>query len=258
MLILLPPSEGKTPAGTGNPVDLDELSLPSLNPTRERLLKALVRLSGGQPARARRVLGVTERQVEEIERNRLLLQAPAAPASQVYSGVVYDTLGYAQLPAAARRRLDRWVLVASALWGAVRLNDSIPAYRLSSGVTLPRIGPVVTAWRKPLSVVMPEVAGAGVVFDLRSGSYASMWAPHGESALVARVVQRLDDGSLRVVSHHNKATKGRLVRDLSRQTSTPSSVDELLELLSALNYETVEKPTKPGHPRHVDIIVAEI
>ena len=258
MLILLPPSEGKTPAVSGTPVDLDELSLPSLNPTRERMLKSLVKLSQGQPARAGRVLGVSERQIEEIVRNRSLWEAPAAPASQVYSGVVYDTLDYASLPAPARRRLDRWVLVSSALWGAVRLTDWIPAYRLSSGVTLPRIGPVATAWRKPLSAVMPEVAGAGVVFDLRSGSYASMWTPQDENALVARVVQRLGDGSLRVVSHHNKATKGRLVRDLSRQSSTPSSVNELINLLGVLGYETAEKAAKPDHPRHVDIIVAEI
>ena len=38
MLILLPPSEGKTAPETGDPVDLGSLAFPSLNKTRERLL----------------------------------------------------------------------------------------------------------------------------------------------------------------------------------------------------------------------------
>lgn len=258
MLILLPPSEGKTSPDHGNPVNLDSLSLPALNPTRQSILDALVKLSQGQPARARRALGVSAGQFAEIERNRVLRDAPSAPASEVYSGVLFDVLGYQSLPDPARRRLNKWVLVASALWGVVRLTDSIPAYRLSSGVTLPRVGPVLKAWRKPLADALPKVAGSGVVFDLRSGGYASMWTPHGERAVVGRVVQRLFDGSLRVVSHHNKATKGRLVRDLSLQSSTPRSVSELLDVIHGLGYEAVETSAKPGHPRHVDIIVTEV
>ena len=41
MLILLPPSEGKTAPATGDPVNLGSLAFPSLNKTRERLLDAV-------------------------------------------------------------------------------------------------------------------------------------------------------------------------------------------------------------------------
>ena len=45
MLILLPPSEGKTAPTAGEPVDLAALPFPGLNKTRERLLDVLSRLT---------------------------------------------------------------------------------------------------------------------------------------------------------------------------------------------------------------------
>ena len=47
MLILLPPSESKTPPAAGDPLHLDSLDLPVSVPTRERLLRALGALSQG-------------------------------------------------------------------------------------------------------------------------------------------------------------------------------------------------------------------
>ena len=104
------------------------------------------------------------------------------PASEVYTGVLYAALDYPSLTATARKRADRWVLVSSALWGVVRLDDEIASYRLSGDVTLPRIGAITSVWRKPLASSMPDAAGEGVVLDLRSGVYAKMWTPDGDVA----------------------------------------------------------------------------
>lgn len=261
MLILLPPSEGKTSTDDGPPFDLDALSLPELNPTRERVRAALVKLSAGRESRAREVLGLSARQVHELDRNRDLLEARAKPASEVYSGVLFAALDYAHLPAAARRRLNRWVLVSSALWGAVRLDDRIPAYRLSGDVSLPRLGPVSTVWRKPLASALPEAAGAGVVLDLRSGTYAKMWAPDPELAtrtVATRVLQQRPDGSRVVVSHHNKATKGRLVRALAERGATPKSVPALASLIGDLGLETELHEGRVGKPWTMDVVVDEL
>ena len=62
MLVLLPPSEGKTPARRGAPLDLEGLSFPGLTATRERVLDALVDLARTRPDTARTVLGLSERQ----------------------------------------------------------------------------------------------------------------------------------------------------------------------------------------------------
>ena len=50
MLILLPPSETKTRPGSGDPVQLQELSLPQLDDDRLRVLAALEKVSGQRNA----------------------------------------------------------------------------------------------------------------------------------------------------------------------------------------------------------------
>jgi uncharacterized protein len=262
VLILLPPSEGKAIVTTGAPVDLATLSFPALTSTRASVVQALDRVAHGSPARARRVLGLSPRQDAELERDRVLMSSPAGPASAVYTGVLYDALGYRSLPAVARRRVDAWVVVTSALWGAVRMKDQIPAYRLSGDATLPRLGKVSSLWRDPLNAVLPEAAGRGVVLDLRSSAYASMWVPTGDLAertAVARVLQRRPDGSVKVVSHHNKATKGRLVAALARTGGAPRTLSALAEALgTALADVDVEvdlvAPTQGG-PGRLDVVV---
>lgn len=261
MLILLPPSEGKASTDAGRPFDLDALSLPALTPTRQRVRDALVKLSSGRESRAREVLGLSPRQVDELDRNRELLEARALPAAQVYTGVLYAALDHPSLSAAARRRADSWVLVSSALWGAVHLSDPIPAYRLSGDVSLPRLGPLATLWRKPLAAVLPEVAGDGVVLDLRSGTYAKMWTPGADLAprcVVARVLHERPDGSRGVVSHFNKATKGRLVRALVSQSRTPRSVPALAELIETCGFTTELVEGRPGKPWQLDVVVDEL
>ena len=207
------------------------------------------------------MLRLSARQIDELDRNRELAEPRALPASEVYSGVLYAALDYSSLTPAARKRADRWVLVSSALWGAVHLSDPIPSYRLSGDVSLPRLGPVATLWRKPLTRAIPRVAADGVVLDLRSGTYAKMWSPDAELAprtAVARVLHQRPDGSRTVVSHFNKATKGRLVGALVSQGKTPRSVPELVDLISALGFATELSEGCPGKPWSLDVVVDEL
>jgi uncharacterized protein len=262
VLILLPPSEGKSDAVTGPPLEFSALSIPALNRARLRMAQALVKLCDGRPARARKVLGLGTTQDAEIERDRQLFTAPTAPAAQIYSGVLFEALGYKTLSATAQRRLDKWALVSSALWGTVRLPDHIPPYRLSADVTLPRIGPAGAYWRKHLAPAMAaEAESTEPILDLRSGAYVKMWtAPEGlaERTAVGRILQRMPDGSARVVSHHNKATKGLLVRALARQRSAPGSVPELVELIRSLGFAIEAIHSQPGKPTRLDIFVDDI
>ncbi|HVQ88687.1 MAG TPA: peroxide stress protein YaaA [Actinomycetes bacterium] len=261
MLILLPPSEGKSRPVDGPLLDLEQLSMPALDKSRQRVLSALIKLCQGRPIRARTVLGLSTGQDAEIELNALLETAPTAAAADVYSGVVYEYLGYRTMSATRRRRLDRWIVVSSALWGSVRLTDNIPSYRLSGAVTLPRIGPLGQFWRKPLGHVLPEMSDGGPILDLRSGTYAKMWTPHADLAphmAVGRVLQEMPDGSTKVVSHHNKATKGRLVRDLSRISRAPASVAELADVIESLGYHVGVRHPAGAKPAQLDIIVRDL
>ena len=114
MLILLPPSEGKTPAPrTHAPVNLAELSFPELTTEREDVLEELMRVSAQEDALD--VLGVGASLTAEIERNTRLVEEPAHPAAEVYTGVLFEALDYASFSPDERELAQKSVLISSAL-----------------------------------------------------------------------------------------------------------------------------------------------
>ena len=268
MLILLPPSEGKTAPAAGEPADHADLWLPHLTAARRRVHAKLVGLCKRTSARgvadSLATLALSPGQHGEIARNAALATAPAAPAAAVYSGVLYEALDVAGLAPGARAWVDGRAVVFSGLWGVLRLTDRIPAYRCSVGVTLPVLGGLTPYWKKALSPALDRAAADGPVLDLRSGAYAAMWAPSGalaERTAALRVLhERIVDGTPRrsVVSHFNKATKGRLVRALAEADAAPGSVDEMLTALRDLKYTVEERPVAAGRPRQVDVVVREL
>lgn len=139
MLILLPPSEGKTPAPAGNaPVCFADLSFPELTAERESVLEELAAVSAGPDALAELKVGASLE--AEVERNTRLLTEPAQPAIRTYTGVLFEALDYASFSPAERDAAHWSLLISSALWGILRPEDAIPAYRLSMGVKLGSVG----------------------------------------------------------------------------------------------------------------------
>ncbi|MEU2544664.1 peroxide stress protein YaaA [Streptomyces roseolus] len=254
MLVLLPPSEGKAPSGSGAPLKPESLSLPGLAEARAAVLDELVELCAADEEKAREVLGLSEGLRGEVAKNVELRTAGARPAGEVYTGVLYDALGLATLDAAARKRAGEALLVFSGLWGAVRVTDRIPSYRCSMGVKLPGLGALGAHWRGAMASVLPEAAGDGLVLDLRSSAYASAWKPKGEVAARTATVRVLHAPTRKVVSHFNKATKGRIVRGLLESGAAPGTPDELVEALRELGY-VVETGAGAGA---LDVLVDEI
>ncbi|WP_435746552.1 peroxide stress protein YaaA [Nocardioides sp. SYSU DS0663] len=259
MLILLPPSEGKTAPRRGAPLDLDALSSPVLRPARERVLAALVGLCSGDAAEAATVLGLGPSQAELVERNALLRDAATARAERVYSGVVYDALDPATLSAAAKRRAASRVAVVSSLFGMVRLGDRIPAYRLSGDAVLPGLGPVAAVWREALGPAVVDRLGRGLLVDLRSSTYVAFWRPTPDVAARTASVRVLHevDGARKVVSHFNKATKGRIVRALLEDGRDPRTPAALADLLRELGW-TVEVGEPTARGTLLDVVVSEL
>ena len=258
MLILLPPSEGKSVPQRGAALDLPRLSLPELTEARGRVLDALVALCRDDPAKAAEVLGLSAGQLDLVERNAGLPGAPTARADRIYTGVLYDALDVATLSAAAKRRASARVAVASSLFGMVRLGDRIPSYRLSGDVSLPGLGPVAAVWREALPPVMTAALGRGLLVDLRSGMYGAFWRPGPDLAPRVATVRVLHehDGTRKVVSHFNKATKGRIVRALLEDGADPRTPAALADVLRRLGW-TVE-PTTGRAGTQLDVIVSEL
>ncbi|MGW4161821.1 peroxide stress protein YaaA [Streptomyces sp. NPDC004788] len=254
MLVLLPPSEGKAASGSGAPLKAESLSLPGLAEARAAVLDELVELCLADEEKAREVLGLSEGLRGEVAKNAELRTAGARPAGEIYTGVLYDALGLATLDAAARERAGRSLLVFSGLWGAVTVADRIPSYRCSMGVKLPRLGALGAHWRSAMATVLPEAAGDGLVLDLRSSAYAAAWKPKGEVAARTATVRVLHAPTRKVVSHFNKATKGRIVRSLLEAGAAPAGREELVEALRDLGY-VVEEGARAGL---LDVLVDEI
>ena len=256
MLVLLPPSEGKATPRRGAPLALAGLAFPELAGPREQVLDALVTLCRDEPERAAEVLGLGPTQAEAVTRNAGLREAPTTRADRLYTGVLYDALGLDSLDAAAKRRASRWLLVTSGLFGCVRPGDRIPAYRLSGDVTLPGLGGVARHWSQHLGPAVEQAAGDGLVVDLRSSSYTPFWRPTREQAARFATVRVLHEhqGTRKVVSHFNKATKGRLVRSLLEEGASPKNPARLAEALRDLGW-TVESPDAPTR---LDVVVSEV
>ena len=242
VLILLPPSEGKSSPVAGSPVDLQALSNPELGAARQRVGDALVKVSGQRNALA--VLGAGRSLAGDVERNIRLWHAPTDTAARVYSGVLYDAAGMSTWDDAALSRAADRVRIFSALWGAVSPADRIPAYRLSAGATLGRLGSVTAFWRSRLGPALDAAARGHLVVDCRSSGYAAMWAAPTDRTVAVRIERELD-GRRSVVSHNAKHWRGLLTAHLLAQHRDPETPQELAALASGMPGVTAVE-LKPG------------
>jgi uncharacterized protein len=256
VLILLPPSEGKSVPRRGRPLDLSALTFPELTGPRRQVLDSLVSLCTSDRATAAATLGLGSTQADEVDRDARLPDAPTARADAVYSGVLYEALGLRSLSAAGRSRATRWLAITSGLLGLVRPADRIPAYRLSGDVALPDVGTVSTFWKRHLDPAVREAAGRGLVVDLRSSTYASFWRPTADQAARVASVRVLHEvgGRRTVVSHFNKATKGRIVRAMLEDGAAPRTPAQLADHLLALGWK-VEQGDAGRHGTTLDVVV---
>lgn len=207
MLILLPPSEGKARPESGEAVDLDSLGYADeLGQKRARLLDAFD--SG-------------------------LWEEPAAPASEVYTGVLYGRLELAKLSAKARKQ----VLIASGLWGVVGPDDRIPYYKFPPKTRFKGFEAPNAYWRPALAAALPDADG-DLVVDMRSGAYVPAWKPKRATLLAVRAFTEVG-GERKVVSHMAKAVRGDVARALLTAKKAPSDPESAAAIAERAGF-TVE------------------
>ncbi len=237
VLLLLPPSEGKTAPTAGDPVDLEALCYPELAAHRRRMGATLARISAQK--NALQVLGVGESLASAVRANTHIWDAPSAPAHTVYTGVLFDAAQAGTWSGDALTRADTRVRIFSALWGALRPSDAIPAYRMSMGTRLPRTGLPGPLWVHHLRPRLDADAGTGLVVDCRSNDYVSAWRPAPPATWVSVRVERDDEGKRTVVSHMAKHTRGLLAAHLAAAPEAPATADELCDMARDLPEEQV-------------------
>ncbi len=219
MIVLLPPSETKRGGGDGPPLRLEKLANPGLGALRAALVGELVDLAADPPA-CRTALGVSPSQDAEIERNAALRTASTLPALRRYTGVLYDALDVDSLRGAEAKRARARLAIGSALFGLLRADDQVPAYRLSATSKLPAKPTLAARWKPLLEPLLAELAAQDLIVDLRSGSYVALGPTSG--AIHVKVLAEHPDGRRTVVTHFNKAYKGRLARILASTRAEPT------------------------------------
>ncbi len=271
MLILLPPSETKRDGGDGPPLDVASLSFsPALNGTRKRVLSATVALAK-HPTESAKVLKLSEKQMFEVERNRLLMTSATMPAIDRYTGVLFEALGAGTLPHASRAFLGTHAFIESALLGPIGGLDLIPAYRLSFDSRLPKLegSPLKKVWAAPAGKAIADRAGDDLVLDLRSEGYADLAPlPVGDNAFYVRVVTRGADNAVRALNHFNKKGKGEFVRALAIDAAVTAPIASLDELFSwaatvgvILERGTPAVPAagkSPAQPAELNLVVSGV
>ncbi|HSS43571.1 MAG TPA: peroxide stress protein YaaA [Solirubrobacterales bacterium] len=207
MLVLLPPSEGKARPEAGESVDLASLVF------------------------AEELSGLRTKLIDAFDPS--LLEAPAAPASEVYSGVLFGRLELAKLSAKARKR----VLIASALWGVVAPDDRIPSYKFPPKTRLKGFEAPNAYWRPALAAALPDAEGELVV-DMRSGAYVPAWKPKRATLLAVRAFTEVD-GQRKAVSHMAKAVRGDVARVLLTAMKAPADPESAAAIVEDAGF-TVE------------------
>lgn len=255
---MLPPSEVKTPGGSGPALGRrPQLSTPALAGARAELTAALRR--AGTAALAAGLRLPDGLAAAALSANRAVATAPTMPALDRYAGVLYAALDVPTLTAAARRRAAEQVVVFSGLWGVVAGGDLVPDYRVPAGGTVPGLGGVTAHWRGPLQEVLPLLVGDRPVLDLRSSDYGAMWrvsAAMCDQVVAVRVLAERGTGGRRTtgpVSYHAKSVKGLVVRHLvAARRAHGEPMAALSDAADALGLRVVD--TSTPRARSADLV----
>lgn len=206
-LILLAPSEDK--ASGGMPGRLAET--PAQAWVRRQLL-ALART--GTPEALARAFQVKGLALDKARTEALALAGavPLLPALSRYTGVAFQALDAATLPAAAWTR----VFILSSLRGLVRGDEPVPPYKLRLG----SLAGLKTHWRKALPEPLASLP-EGPVWELLPDGCADLlgaWTrPRHQVAIF--------DAQGRAVSHYSKKYRGLVARWLlTHQQGDPRKV----------------------------------
>jgi cytoplasmic iron level regulating protein YaaA (DUF328/UPF0246 family) len=226
--LLLPPSEAKRSGGRGRSLGGRELSGP-LGAPRLQLLRAVASAASSDRAAAVAAFHLPPAvAADALAANARVLDSATMPAIRRYAGVLYDALGFEQLPPAGQRVAARSVLIFSGLFGVLSGHEAIPLYRVPAKASLPGLGITSTYWRPVLDEVVPSMLGTGLIVDLRSSDYAAMWRPASavtQRLLSVRVLSSAPDGRHRVISYPSKHAKGALCAELIRRVADGQQIE---------------------------------
>jgi len=215
MLILLPPSEGKNSPETGRALNLKKLFASDV---------------------------LMEPRLERLAAHPEIDISLSHPAHEIYSGVLYQALDWGSLSSTAQKRGESSILIISAIFGALRITDSIPTYKAKIRTSV---------WSGPLAHHM-DAQNEDLIIDCRSSTYAGVWTPPREKTVAVRVFQ-IKDGKESVITHMSKKYRGELARYLL-QGKSPKTCDELFQIAQE-HFDCRLITARKSDPNYLDLLI---
>jgi cytoplasmic iron level regulating protein YaaA (DUF328/UPF0246 family) len=212
-LLLVPPSEAKTPGGTRSAPkgEFDD----ALADDRLEVIATLAAALESAPLRRREIIlnarGPLMDRAMVATRELSAGNARLRPAWKRYSGVVWTHLDPASLLPGSRKRL----LIPSSVYGLTTGEDRIADFRLKMNVGVGSLGTMASFWRPRLTPVLATHVKTAPLVSLlpKEHEMAIDLDALSELRKVVRVVFS-DDGGSATVGHDAKAVKGVLARAL--------------------------------------------
>jgi cytoplasmic iron level regulating protein YaaA (DUF328/UPF0246 family) len=198
-IILIPPSEGKTPGGNNS----------ALRRVSKEVQAVIDQWKNVPESQWGKLLGVKGKVLQRaVKANCEILTSATMPAIKRYSGVVYNAIDYDTLDKSAKKFFNQHIRIVSAVFGLVKPQDKIPDYKCKiNNFKLDQY------WRPIHSKALKDVE----VIDLLPGAHQkAVGYLHGRkiSFSVIKNNKKVSAG------HHGKHIKGRFIRWLCQQRST--------------------------------------
>ena len=164
------------------------------------------------------------------------------PAMSVYTGVLYQALGWVTLSPAAKKRGESAVAIISAKYGVVRPSQKIEQYKVK--INNKAMAETVAAILDPIKTPL--------VVDCRSSTYKTVWKSPVDITVEIRV-STVVDGVRTVITHMSKKTRGEITRWLLQSRSVPKTPEDLYAIVSE-KYPCALTPSNGVEPWVLEVI----
>jgi cytoplasmic iron level regulating protein YaaA (DUF328/UPF0246 family) len=144
----------------------------------------------------------------------------AGPAITVYTGVLYQGLGWSTLPKAAQNRGTKAITIISAKYGAISPTTVIRAYKEK----------IDNAKMRPLVSAQLDKNNAELIIDCRSSTYQSVWRSPVEKTVEIKVFTKVG-GVKKTITHMSKKTRGEAVRAILISKTVPKDPGQLIKII---------------------------
>jgi cytoplasmic iron level regulating protein YaaA (DUF328/UPF0246 family) len=164
------------------------------------------------------------------------------PAMAVYTGVLYQALGWNTLSPAAKKRGESALAIISAKYGVVRPNSKIENYK--EKINNKAMADVVAAALDPIRT--------SLIVDCRSSTYKTVWKSPVNITVEIRV-STVVDGVRTVITHMSKKTRGEITRWLLQSRGVPKTPEDLYAIVSE-KYPCALTPSDGVEPWVLEVI----